>query len=739
MNQVTARLKATACPDKSLALTNRLYCNDADAARLSPESPNDFFLELYGFIYSVSPHPAVAVGALGFNAIQRKLCQISLNADVSVTVFNPPKDGFMISDITFAVDYPTKAVKDKDPVDAVELAAHVKNTLAKQVISVGQDMVIDFQGTSLKLVCEEISVHKLAALVGAEDADSDGTTAARRGLVIPQSNVAVSKGGGSTLNLVNTQKSTTPSRIFRPDFSFEAMGIGGLDKEFSDIFRRAFASRVFPPAVVQKLGINHVRGMLLFGPPGCGKTLIARQIGKMLNGREPKVVNGPEVLNKYVGASEENIRKLFADAEVEYKERGDDSELHIIIFDELDAICKQRGSRGDSTGVNDQIVNQLLSKIDGVDSLNNVLLIGMTNRKDLMDEALLRPGRLEVHCEIGLPDEPGRLQIFRIHTAKMKQSNHMEPDVDIGELAQLTKNFSGAEIEGLCKSAASFALERNIDANNLAKPMDADAIKISWADFMSALAEVKPAFGAAANDFEQAIPNGIINYGSRHAVLTQTGNMLIDQVRNSANTPIMSVLLEGPIASGKTALAASLAKHSEFPFVKLISAESLIGYSELQKSAKITKMFDDAHKSAFSLIVLDDIERLLEYVRIGPRFSNVILQTLLVLVKKPPPKGRKLMVIGTTSCAPVLESMELLSSFNVVLNVPNLDGDASRSVMRQTKMVADADIERAVGELSRLDDGIGIKRLLMVLEMARQGKDTVTAESFSECLHNTGL
>jgi vesicle-fusing ATPase len=163
------------------------------------------------------------------------------------------------------------------------------------------------------------------------------------------------------------------------------MGIGGLDTEFAAIFRRAFASRIFPPGLVEKLGIQHVKGeqthwgtltpgILLFGPPGTGKTLMARQIGTMLNAREPKVVNGPEILNKFVGQSEENIRKLFADAEKEVsdvtatadkeeKEKGDESGLHIIIFDELDAICKQRGSTNSGTGVGDSIVNQLLSKV----------------------------------------------------------------------------------------------------------------------------------------------------------------------------------------------------------------------------------------------------------------------------------------------------------------------------------------------------------------------------------------
>jgi len=108
---------------------------------------------------------------------------------------------------------------------------------------------------------------------------------------------------------------------------------------------------------------------------------------------------------------------------VEQREMGEDSQLHILIFDEIDAICKQRGTSNNGTNVNDSVVNQLLSMIDGVDSLNNILVIGMTNRKDLMDEALLRPGRFEVHVEVSLPDENGRHSIFLIHTDQMKKNN----------------------------------------------------------------------------------------------------------------------------------------------------------------------------------------------------------------------------------------------------------------------------------------------------------------------------
>jgi vesicle-fusing ATPase len=170
--------------------------------------------------------------------------------------------------------------------------------------------------------------------------------------------------------------------------------------------------------------------------------------------------------------SSEDPVSLCRAAQEEYKREGDNSELHVIIFDEIDAICKSRGSSRDGTGVHDSIVNQLLTKIDGVDALNNILLIGMTNRRDMIDEALLRPGRLEVHVEIGLPDEEGRVQILTIQTADMKQSGLLGSDVHLGDLAARTKNFSGAELAGLVRAAASGALNRQIDVNDLSKAID---------------------------------------------------------------------------------------------------------------------------------------------------------------------------------------------------------------------------------------------------------------------------
>ena len=153
-------------------------------------------------------------------------------------------------------------------------------------------------------------------------AATDGRPSLPFGVLIPETDVTFVKASGANLKLKGSSKKAPPNAILAPNFKFEDVGIGGLDSEFAAIFRRAFASRVFPPGIVDKLGIQHVRGLLLYGPPGTGKTLMARQIGKMLNAREPKIVNGPEILSKYVGASEENIRKLFEDAEKEARSQS---------------------------------------------------------------------------------------------------------------------------------------------------------------------------------------------------------------------------------------------------------------------------------------------------------------------------------------------------------------------------------------------------------------------------------
>lgn len=255
--------------------------------------------------------------------------------------------------------------------------------------------------------------------------------------------------------------------------------------------------------------------------------------------------------------------------------------------------------------------------MDGVDQLNNILIIGMTNRLDMIDEALLRPGRLEVHMEISLPDEKGRLQILNIHTMKMRTNGIMDHDVDLLELAQQTKNFSGAELSGLVKSATSFAFSRHVKVGTMAGiSEDVENLRVNRGDFLSALDEVTPAFGVSKEELEQVVQNGIIHYDKVVDDILRSGQLFVDQVRVSTRTPLVSLLLHGPPGSGKTALAATIARASEYPFMKLVSPDDMVGFSEAQKVAAISKVFADSYKSPLSVIVVDSLERLLGKLRL---------------------------------------------------------------------------------------------------------------------------
>jgi vesicle-fusing ATPase len=188
---------------------------------------------------------------------------------------------------------------------------------------------MDYRSFQMKVIIKSVECVDLTVFEKSDSRTSGPTSpGAVRGILTPETSIVFYKASDSNIMIKASAKRPPPNAIIQPDFKFEDMGIGGLDSEFGAIFRRAFASRIFPPGLVEKLGIQHVKGIsqfyvvlipgiLLFGPPGTGKTLMARQIGKMLNAKEPKIVNGPEILNKFVGQSEENIRKLFADAEKE--------------------------------------------------------------------------------------------------------------------------------------------------------------------------------------------------------------------------------------------------------------------------------------------------------------------------------------------------------------------------------------------------------------------------------------
>ncbi|KFX96831.1 hypothetical protein V490_03114 [Pseudogymnoascus sp. VKM F-3557] len=695
-------------------------------------------------VVTARPTPGFPPGLIGLTGPQRSWCGISLTETVLAELYDPFGEqggqsylAGMDVEIGFAARKTTETPYDQDM-----LEAYFNKLFANQVFAPGQQLVMDHKGIVLSLKVKTVQLGSLGMEKPTASSGQVVSNPQARGILTNQTILTFYKDAASPIKLKASAKKPPANSIIAPDFKFEDMGIGGLDTEFGAIFRRAFASRIFPQGLIEKLGIQHVKGILLYGPPGTGKTLIARQIGKMFNSREPKVINGPEVLNKFVGQSEENIRNLFADAEKEYKERGDESELHIIIFDELDAVCKQRGAGGGGgTGVGDSVVNQLLAKLDGVDQLNNIILIGMTNRMDMIDDALLRPGRLEVHMEISLPDESGRQDILNIHTMKMRDNKVMDNDVNLAELAALTKNFSGAEISGLVKSASSFAFNRHVKVGTVAGVSDdIENMKVNRNDFMSALNEVKPAFGVSEEELSTAVRGGILRYSPHVDYILQDGELFVNQVRNSASEPLLSVLLHGPSGSGKTALAAKIAMESEFPFIKLISPENMIGFNEMAKINYLNKVFTDAYKSPQNIVIVDNIERIVDWVPIGPRFSNLVLQTLMVLLTKQPPKGRRLLIIGTTTQRSILHQLDLAASFDREMAVPNVNTleelericQETRAFDSPNELQQSLDVLRDTCGNSAV--GVGIKRVLLGIETARQTTGMERVNRFAEVI-----
>jgi len=211
------------------------------------------------------------------------------------------------------------------------------------------------------------------------------------------------------------------------------------------------------------MGIHAPRGILLYGPPGTGKTLLAKAVA-----HESKAnfisIKGPEVMSKWVGESEKAVRELFKKAR--------QVAPTIVFLDELDSIAPRRGTYSGSH-VTDSVVNQLLTSIDGLESMEGVIVIGATNRPDILDPGLLRPGRFDKLILTRTPDKKARLEILKIHTKGMPLAD----DVNIKELADLCENYSGADLEALCREAAMIAVREDINTKKVVAKHFNEAMK----------------------------------------------------------------------------------------------------------------------------------------------------------------------------------------------------------------------------------------------------------------------
>ena len=557
--------------------------------------------------------------------------------------------------------------------------------------------------------------------------------------------------------------------LLRDGFRFEAIGVGGLDTELSQLFRRVVTPRLVPAALRGSLNLQLVRGVLLHGPPGTGKTLTARKIGSLLKVPEERttVVDGPALVSKFLGESEKNMRDLFAAAiEDQQKARarssgsgsssgrksdgGDASleaaeRLHVIIFDEIDAICRSRGHAEQAAGiVYDSLVNQLLSIMDGVTPLDNVLLIGMTNRRDLIDPALLRPGRFEVELSLTLPSLDGREQILRIHTRQLQERSLLAPGLSLLQVARDTSSFSGAALAGLIKSATSLALARIVHAlPDDARQLPASNIQLTSDDFGAAIREVRQSRGLSrqqlrrlrgpllvySNAFEQAWDTGVRLLTPLAAERDGVGLNSSGEGDDGRFGRVASILISGEAGSGRTAFAAGLASHTNFSYVGVVSADQLRGASEQARLEAIQRIGEDAFASDTAVVLLDDVERLLGHVSTGEEKDGVptsgtfsastfLIEAVLALLRTPPPAGCSLMIMATTAVKPLLGRTALLAGFDSLLSLPKIA--PPEDVHALLRLVGAAGSEEELhGMQSEVPAGATLKQIMRAVELSR--------------------
>ena len=482
----------------------------------------------------------------------------------------------------------------------------------------------------------------------------------------------------------------------RPAKGFERFGkagvtyedIGGLKEELQKV-REVIELPLKYPEIFQRLGIDPPKGVLLYGPPGTGKTLIAKAVANEI-GASFFTINGPEIMSKYYGESEQRLREIFEEAK--------ENAPSIIFIDEIDAIAPRRD---EVTGeVERRVVAQLLALMDGLEERGQVIVIGATNRIDAIDPALRRPGRFDREIEIGVPDREGRFEILQIHTRNMpiepeyridfvlealrnvyrqytdkevleaiqrtydevksledkekikevvkrNLSEEIVQDLEreiikamLRELADQTHGFVGADIEALCKEAAMKALRRyipQIDMNSEEIPLELlESMKVTYDDFKSALKEIEP---SAMREVLVEVPKvtwddvgGLEDVKREIIEAVEWPLKYPEKFKKFGIKPPKGVLLYGPPGTGKTLIAKAVANEAEANFISVKGPELLSKWlGESEKAVR--KIFKKAKQVAPCIIFFDEIDAIagmrgLEENRAVERVVNQLLTEL---------------------------------------------------------------------------------------------------------------
>ena len=449
--------------------------------------------------------------------------------------------------------------------------------------------------------------------------------------------------------------------------------IGGLGQELTRI-REQIELPLKHPELFDRLGIEAPKGVLLYGPPGTGKTLIARAVATE-SGAKFFSVSGPEIIDKFYGESEAQLRRVFADALK--------NAPSVIFIDEIDAIAPKRSEVFGE--VEKRVVGQLLTTMDGLRARGQVVVVAATNRPDSIDPALRRPGRFDREISLHAPDYQGRAEILRIHSRDMPLAN----DVDLSELARITPGFVGADLAALCRESAMSALRRTFPRavlTNASIPTDhLLALTVTMADFVDALRGIEP---SAAREVSVEMGRttwddvGGLEAAKRTLIETIEWPLRYPELYAAMDLePTRGVLLSGPPGTGKTLVARALATACQANFISVKGPELLskwVGESE----RGVRETFQRARQVAPCVLFLDEMDALAPqrggaFDAVGDRLIGQLLTELDGI------EGRRgVIVVGATNRPELIDPAVLRAGrFDLVLELPLPDRDARRVIL----------------------------------------------------------
>ena len=518
----------------------------------------------------------------------------------------------------------------------------------------------------------------------------------------------------STEVILNYHDAHLPDGAF--DITFE--DVGGLGKQIK-LIRELVQLPLKYPNVYRHLGINPPRGIILYGPPGAGKTHLARAVANEVDARF-YYINGPDVIGTYTGETEANLRRMFSEASHHAPA--------IIFIDELDAMAPKRGETG--AHADTRTVTQLLSLMDGLKRVDSVIVVATTNRIDAVDAAFRRPGRFDREIFIGPPDVAGRREILEVHSREMPLSDAAQKFLD--EIAKRTHGFLGADLMELCRDAGLSAMRRS--AGNLADHRAAFRIplqdlRVEQEDFETALSQIRP---SALRETLISVPNvSWSDVGGLAEVKQRLQDTVELPLRNpqlliaSGLPPHVGALLHGPSGTGKTLLAKALANECGVNFISIDGPEIFTKWlGETEEGLR--QIFRIARQVAPTVVFFDQLDAIapIRGVNVGSMTTDRVVGQLLAELDGVEQLSR-VIVLGATNRIDLIDPSVLRPGrFGVHIAVGLPDAKARAEILRlglRTPMVeAGREIDAIIKKIAPMTKGFSGARLRQLCDEAKR-------------------